>query len=288
MATTLFDRLRPGDHVCLIGDDDVLQARGIAQYIRAGLRERQRVVFYGDRTGLLDQELAAAGVDTGDACGSGQLQIISPGESYLASGRFDPDATIAAWRTEEAITRAAGFDGLRVGGDMGWAARPVPGADLLGHYEAQVNRVFADGFVTAVCFYDRRLFPHAELRHLSCAHPATATAGPEPDTAPQLRMLRTVDPPGIRLSGEADLANRAALSAVMRALADDTPDGSGPLTVDVHELRYADASAARFLMYPAVHAGRPLRVVGCSRALRRMLTLQGSDGVPGLLVETDR
>ncbi|MEU4688994.1 MEDS domain-containing protein [Actinoplanes sp. NPDC023714] len=284
-STRIFERLQPGDHVCVVVDDDAQQARGVAGYIRAGLRQRQRVVFYGDHSDLLERELVAHGVDSAAASAAGRLKIVAPHRSYLASGRFEPEATIEAWRVESAAAEADGYHGLRVGGDMSWASRPLPGADRLSWYEGQVNRVFADGFITAACFYDRGLFTPAFLREVAGAHPGSTGAGSGEDLAPQLRMIRTVDPPGLRLEGEADLVNRAALRAVMRSLAEDTPDDGRPLTVDVSGLRYADASAARTLLHPALVSGRRVRLTGCSRVLRRVLAFQGAGSVPAFTIE---
>ncbi|GAA2850957.1 hypothetical protein Acy02nite_34350 [Actinoplanes cyaneus] len=264
--TGTLPELRLGDHLCVIVDSDAGKAAALADYLRGGLRDNHRILYYGDPAELCDPAWAAP-------LASGQVQVVPPESSYLASGRFDPEATIAGWEVACADARAAGHDGLRVAGDMSWAARPVPGAERLPWYEAQVNRVFAGGYAMAVCFYDRRLFTPAELSQFSCAHPA-----------PQLRMIRTDDPAGLRMDGETDLASRAALRAVVENLADDLPNGE-TLVIDVSRLRFADASAARTLLHPVTVAGRRTRLVGCSPGLRRLLAFHGADDVPGLTVE---
>ncbi|MFI1990649.1 MEDS domain-containing protein [Actinoplanes sp. NPDC020271] len=259
--------LQLGDHLCVIVGSDEEKAAALAGYVRDGLRDNHRILYYGDPAELLDPEWAAA-------LAAGQLQVTPPERSYLASGRFDPEATIAGWEQACADARASGHDGLRVAGDMSWAARPVPGAERLPWYEAQVNRVFAGGYSMAVCFYDRRLFTAAQLRGFACAHPT-----------PRLRMIRTEDPAGLRVQGETDATSRAALRAVVENLADDLPCDE-TLVIDVSRLRFADASAARTLLHPAAVAGRRTRLVGCSPGLRRLLAFHGADDLPGLTVET--
>src|SRR4051812_42531571 len=207
----LLDRLELGDHLCLTFDDDAARRTAAAVYVRAGLRADDRILYFGDEP---DRVLAGLGADGTAAVASGQLRLAAPHDSYLASGVFDPLATIDGWRTEAGQARADRYRGLRAMGDMSWAAPPIPGADRPPWYEANVNRVSAEGAAMAVCLYDRRLFDGPALRRISGAHPGTVTPGADPATEPLLRIRRTTDPAGVRLDGEADLSNRAALHAV--------------------------------------------------------------------------
>ncbi|MEV0896147.1 MEDS domain-containing protein [Actinoplanes sp. NPDC049802] len=272
VAIDSLDRLRLGDHACVLFDDDAEKTRALFTFVRAGLRDSHRILYFG-----ADEPRIAAAFP--GAIAAGRLRMATPEQSYLASGVFDPQATIAGWRTEAQQARADGFRGLRAAGDMSWAARPVPGADRLQWYEAQVNRVFADGFAMAVCLYDRRLFTGTDLDRICRSHPATIDHDSHPATAPLLRAVRTGDPPGLALHGEADLSNRQALSALLENLADDTPGHSGPLTVDMSGLRFADAAAIRLLTRTAARTPR-LRLVGASPAIRRLLTLTTTDQTP--------
>ena len=90
---------------------------------------------------------------------------------------------------------------------------------------------------------------------------------------PLLRAVRTTDPIGLRLEGEADLSNRHALEAVTNHLIEDAP---GTLTIDVTALRFADLAAVR-IMLRMVDGRHRLRLVGCSRSLRRLFQFQGAD-----------
>ncbi|MFC4072552.1 MEDS domain-containing protein [Actinoplanes subglobosus] len=269
----MLGRLRPGDHACVVVDDDDTRLRSLATYIDAGLRDGDRILYFGPGPQHLADELGVH-----DAVDRGQLVMATPEDSYLASGRFDPEATMAGWRTEAAQARADGFRGLRAIGDMSWAvAGPVPGADRLAWYEANVNRVFAERQSMAICLYDRRLFSPAELQRVTWAHPAAVDRGTGPDDEPALRFARTGDPPGIRLHGEADLSNRQALRAVLERLTDDV--AADEITVDVSDLRFADAATVRILLEVAVAGAPRLHVVGCSPGLRRLLVFNGAQAV---------
>jgi anti-anti-sigma regulatory factor len=275
IEVSAIDRLRLGDHACVVFNDDTTRLRSLATYIRAGLRERHRILYFGGGAEEIEAELAAQGTDAGRAIADGHLRMSTPEDSYLASGSFHPQAAVDGWRYESDRARDAGYTGLRAVGDMSWASRPLPGADRLTWYEAQVNRVFADGFAMAICLYDRRLFTDATLREIRESHPATVAAGSDPQTVPLLRAVRTVDPPGIRLEGEADLSNRGALRTLMDHLREDSPDRSRPLVVDLSGLRFLDGAAARTLSTAAAAGLPPMTVVGASPSMRTLLAFAG-------------
>ena len=174
IEASVFDRLRPGDHACVMVDDERYRRSALTAYIGAGLRDNDRILYFGPG----GDELGFA-----DARERGQLRLSTAEQSYLASGRFDPEATMAGWRDETALARAAGYRGLRAIGDMSWAVRPVPGADRLAWYEANVNRVFADGDAMAICLYDRRLFEPDQLRRLTWSHPSCLDRDSAPEDA---------------------------------------------------------------------------------------------------------
>ncbi|MEV6342370.1 MEDS domain-containing protein [Actinoplanes sp. NPDC051851] len=253
------DRLSPGDHVCLVVDDEPSRSRGLVAYIRAGLQQHHRILYQGQGAGRLRVALAIRGVDVTRAMRSDQLRLIG-------SGVFDPAAAIDCWRQETARSRAAGFAGLRAVGDMSGACRC--GADRLAWYESEVSRLLAEGYASAVCLYDRRLFSAADLRRVTCSHPTTITHETDPDAVPLLRGVRTVEPRGLRLEGEADLSNRHALRALMDHLAEDAARSREVLIVDLGGLRFIDAAAARILVGVA-----GTRIVGCSPAISRLLAM---------------
>ncbi|WP_433795838.1 MEDS domain-containing protein [Actinoplanes sp. CA-252034] len=270
----MLGRLRPGDHACVVVDDDDVRRRSLATYVSAGLRDDERILYFGADPQRLADELGLH-----DAVARGQIEMATPEDSYLAGGRFDPEATMEGWRSEAARARADGYRGLRAIGDMSWAAAPVPGAERLAWYEANVNRVFAERQAMAICLYDRRLFSAADLQRVTWAHPAAVDDTTSQDAEPALRFARTVDPPGVRLQGEAGLSNRQALRAVLDRLVDDAPGDRSPVTVDVSELRFADAATVRILLEAAVAGAPRLRVAGCSPGLRRLLLFNGAEAV---------
>jgi anti-anti-sigma factor len=276
----LLDKVALGDHVCWTVDDDATRMEAIAEFVRGGLLARHKVIYSGDEPEAVLDGLERHGIGTRSALDDGTLRAVTAESSYLAGGVFDPVATLALWHAEVARARAQGYPGIRVVGDMTWASRRVPGAEHLRWYEAEVNAVFLEGYVAGVCVYDRRRFDPLLLRRLGFAHPGAAgTRAPfEPEASLRARRMR--DPYGVRLAGEVDLSNREALRAVIDHLFEDEPAA----TVDVAGLTFADTAAARILVDAA--ANGPLRLVGCSPPLRKLLDFHGADRVPGLTVVT--
>jgi anti-anti-sigma factor len=281
LGTGLLDRLTLGDHICWLVDDDRLRMHEIAGFVRAGLRDHHRVVYCGDGPEAVLAGIDELGIDTGAALARGQLAATTAEESYLAGGTFEPESVLRGWPALAESARADGYAGIRVLGDMSWAAREVPGREHLCWYESQVNRIVLNHDAIGVCAYDRRSMDPLETRRLAWEHPGTAATATPYDERLALRIRRTREPAGIRLSGEADLAGRNALRTVIGHVFADC--GSDAVTIDVSELRFADRAAARILVRAGSGPGR-VRLVGCSPALVRLLDFSGADEASGLTV----
>ncbi|WP_248962421.1 MEDS domain-containing protein [Sphaerisporangium perillae] len=274
----MIDRLSPGDHVCWTFDDDQQRLAAVAGYVNAGVRTHQKILYVGDASpGTILTELQDHGVDARNLASTGQLQLGCLEGGYLTGGAFDPERVLDLWRREITVARGSGYAGLRMIGDMGWAGGPVPETDRLYWYEAQANRVFAEGYAMALCLYDRRLFEPRRLSRIQSAHPSTADPATDWKWRPLLRMERTGEPPGLRLIGEADASNREALAITLADVMDDLSGLGAPVTLDLAELRFADAAAARLLMGAATTAPSRVRITGCSLPLVKLLKLLGGE-----------
>jgi anti-anti-sigma factor len=281
MATgpDLISRLCPGDHVCWILSDDRQRLRTLAGYLRDGLAEGHKVICLSQA--LLPRALVAGlerlGVPVEEAVARGQLEVYTPAESFLAGGRFEAAAMIDRLKGWAVTARRQRWSGLRIAGDMSWAAEPVPGREHLAWFEAQANRIFARGYAIGLCLYDRGLFTRPELDLLASAHPGTATPEPDSGWEPLLRIAYTSQPAGIRLSGEIDLSNRRSLAAVLSGLPEDLAGHAGPIRIDVSKLRFADAAALALLVRAVRMMSGKVRLVGGSPELSRLLELVAND-----------
>ncbi|MFC4058939.1 MEDS domain-containing protein [Planomonospora corallina] len=278
--TTAVDRLAPGDHICWTFRTDDERLTTMLEFVGAGLGAGEKVLCFTEEIAprTLRSALADLGVDIEAAGARGQARFHTADASYLATGRFDAEAVLDGWHRQLAEARQEGYTGLRVIADMTWAARrpQVDGAERLAWYEARASRIFADAYATVVCMYDQRLFPGDRLRDIAAAHPAAVSPRTADDWHPQLRLVRTADPAGLCLIGEADRSCRDALEAVLAGLAEDLPTG-GPVTVDVSRLAFADVGCAAALARTAGALPYGMRIVGASAALHRLLEMIGAD-----------
>jgi hypothetical protein len=278
------DLLKPGDHVCWTFDDDERRLAAMARFVNTGIRDRHKILCLTDslRPVALLAGLESLGVPVTRSQASGQLHVAAAGQIYLPGGRFDPDAVIDTWRREIASAGREGWAGLRIVSDLAWALRSGTSVPRVARYEAQLNRVLADGYAVALCQYDRRLFDAGELRMVARAHPGTAGLGAAGGWVPLLRIVRTNDPPGLRLSGEVDASNRHALAAVLAGLFDDLTeadtDTDTRITVDMNELSFADTEAVHLLLRAAHASPAGLNLVGCRGPLARLLELVSTMG----------
>ena len=281
----LVRRLRPGDHVSWTVEDDDDYGRLCTEYVRDAVAQHERVflVTAGTTPSALLATLTDAGVDAEGLVRNGQLQVRPWEEVYLVDGRFQPELMIA--RCSETLARAHddGFAGLRMLGDMSWAAAAPPGVDGLERYEAQVNRVFLADDVRGVCVYDRRVFDGPRLAALQTVHPGAAEPGVDEDWRPLLRIRRLDGTRGLRLDGEADVSNHEAVLIALDSLAGPASGGGLP-TLDLTDLRFMDIATAHQVVLAAGTLGG-LRVVGASPQLTRLLGLVGADREPRLTIE---
>ncbi|MEW9533518.1 MEDS domain-containing protein [Microbispora sp. NPDC049125] len=283
MDGALLGRLDLGDHVCRLYRDDEQRLATVAGFVEAGVGSGHQVAYFSvERPETVLEQLGSRGVDGRALIERGGLRVTSAQDSYLASGAFHPEAVMSAWRRAIADARDCGYAGLWAMGDMAWAATKIAGADRLRWYEAEVNRVFTGEHALALCLYDERSFPADELDRIAAAHPGTLEPGDGPGWRPLLRMRRTVDPPGLKLTGEADASNRDALAATLDGLRDDLPRTGAPATLDLTDLRFADAAVARLLIRAARTFPAGMRIAGCSPWIARLLTLLGGDQIPGV------
>lgn len=148
-------------HVCAFTLSSSEHERGITSLVR----ERQRS---GEKTFVIVNRAVAAGWagleerrGTGRFSGSLQVEILDWTETYLAPGRFEPDAMLLT--VERLLDRGAaeGYDIVRIVGDVGWAAGGVEGAEFFLDYEARLDILLSARTAEVFCFYNLGEFSQA-------------------------------------------------------------------------------------------------------------------------------
>jgi anti-anti-sigma regulatory factor len=260
--------LEPGDHICAFVDGARDGLDVIERMVAAGVEAGDKVVVFTDAapSGAVLDRLPGPGVGA-----KGQVQVMSARQTYLSNGRFHPRAAMDLLMDHIDRAARAGFAGLRLVGDMTWALAQPPPPDQLAGYERQVNQLFLDGQALAVCVYDRSAFSRDTLQQVACAHPGMAVAGVDREWTPLLRIRRTTDPYGLRLTGEADFSNHQALAGAVDAVVVQQPDPAVPIVVDLAGLQFADAASATLLGRLAQKAPAGADFTGCQRAVETVL-----------------
>jgi anti-anti-sigma regulatory factor len=130
----------------------------------------------------------------------------------------------------------AGFPGLRVAVDMGWALRPVTGIEELPRFEEGITGVLGGGTASVLCQYDRDRFDPVTLASVAEFHNRSVAAATYYADA-RLRICRQYAPPGIRIAGEIDYQAAEPLAlALSEAVRLD-----GDIVINLAGLAFADA-----------------------------------------------
>jgi anti-anti-sigma regulatory factor len=275
--------LEPGDHVCWTFDSEPSRLDATAGFVRSGIRAEHKIVYHTAALPPADviAGLSERGIDAAGMARIGQLEVATAAETYLAGGHFDLAACMSGWADTCARAQAQGFAALRIVGDMAWACNGVPGAEALAHYEASVNAVYAEGYAMAVCQYDRRKFSRDQLRLVGSAHPGTLHADGRDRATPLLR-IRYAGPAALRLVGDSDLSNRAAVEAALAALSAEADRHQRTVRLDLSELRFADSATAGALLECAARTPTGVTITGCRPGLAELLDLFGGSRVRNL------
>lgn len=276
-VSTALDQLQLGDHVCLPVDRHAGQQAIASAYVDVGLRGGHKVVFFADDPAALRRHLHTQRPSTRRALDNGQVEVHSAADKYLVDGALPVERLLADVEpTLEAVHRE-GYRGLLLSGDLsGTRFRSIDG-DALTHYETRFNEHAATHDIIGLCHYDPCAFTPQTWRRLAAAHPQTV-AERDGDQATGFRCRRT--PRGIRITGEVDVANRAALTAVLEIAIGVT----GECQVDASGLAFADGSSLACLLRAAAVRGERPTTITCNRHIAEMLEMLGAPTVPALRV----
>lgn len=166
-------QLRPGDHACQLYATEDEHRAVLTPFMQHGLERGERVLYVADfhTAAEIQSYLRDTGLDVETYLTRDQLRLVSPADTYLHGGEFDPQEMIARLQTETELALRDGYTALRVTGEMTWALRGLPGSDRLLEYEIALERFFADAQALAICQYDRRRFSPELLLRVVEVHP---------------------------------------------------------------------------------------------------------------------
>lgn len=227
--------LRADSHLGLVSAHGADNDERVARFARRGLAEGARVALVGPpgQPGRALRHLAASGVPPAPALASGQLVVAAVRALYGAHHR-DVLGLVAALGGASDAARAAGFSGLRFAIDMAAMAGGLGSFELLLTFEQLAAEAQARCGVSALCLHDEQDFSPTEARRLVAMHHDGERA-----EAPMASFAASLEPFGLCLGGEVDLANRATM---LRALSARL-DAQQVVTLDLTALSFIDVGS---------------------------------------------
>jgi hypothetical protein len=165
-----------GQHICLLYGDEKEQFRTTAGFFAAARASRHKLLYITDTNPVevVRQRFFELGVDLGRHTGA---EVQTTSEAYHPEGRFEPEVMCDGLEAFAARAIADGFAGCRCTGEMGWAARKIPGAERLIDYETMLNDVIERQPFSGICQYDVRLFDGPTILAVLEVHPYLLVRG---------------------------------------------------------------------------------------------------------------
>ncbi len=173
------NKLKQGDHICMVYENSVEQMEVVIPFIIDGLARGERCIYIADDRALdvVVRALATAGVNVVQERQRGALRLLTPLDTYLRGGEFVPHGMIDLIRQMEAEALAEGFSGLRLTAEPTWSFGPEPGCHRLIEYEALVNHLPTDSKSVMLCQYHQSRFGAPCIHDILRTHPVAILGG---------------------------------------------------------------------------------------------------------------
>jgi sugar-specific transcriptional regulator TrmB len=145
--------LRPRDHVVLFYDNCELKHEVLFNYIKAGLEqgEATKYVCSEQTTDEIRSAMQDFGIDVETHERTGALHVLDYTDVYIVDGTFNIDDVMETWERFHTESRALGFNGMRVTGEMACFFKHGLVNELM-DYERALHTVL-DIPITAICAY---------------------------------------------------------------------------------------------------------------------------------------
>ena len=172
------DRSVPsGTHVCAFVSGPEQRDEVVLPFLADGIRAGQKCICILESLDPPDV-LARLGrqVDVAEPVQTGQLQLGTPADAYLASGRFDTEEMLSYW--EQAAAQSPGTYRLtRAAGEMPSVLNNPDGRAEFFRYEARLTGLVARLPEVVLCLYDLQRFGAEVLMDALRTHPMVAVDG---------------------------------------------------------------------------------------------------------------
>ncbi|MHA2425040.1 MAG: MEDS domain-containing protein [Candidatus Thorarchaeota archaeon] len=145
--------LRPRDHVVLFYDNCELKHEVLFNYIKSGLEqgEATKYVCSEQTSDEIRNAMKKFGIAVETHERTGALQVLDYTDVYIIDGNFSIDDVMETWERFHTESRALGFSGMRVTGEMACFFKHGLIEELM-DYEKALHTVL-DIPITAICAY---------------------------------------------------------------------------------------------------------------------------------------
>src|SRR5882757_6021541 len=160
-------------HICAFFNSVDEEHRVLRSFIKDGFDRGDKAFHLVDPDLSEDhlRRLAEAGIDVGQAMGTGQLELRRWQDAQLRGDRFDQDAMLALLEEVLQSGTASGYPLTRLVAHMEWALLDKPGVDDLVEYETRLNYVLPKYDDPVICTYDLSKFSGGVVMDIMRTHP---------------------------------------------------------------------------------------------------------------------
>jgi hypothetical protein len=166
-------------HICAFFNDFDEQHRVLRSFIKEGFDRGDKAFHIVDPELWEDhlRQLTEAGIDVGQAMGTGQLELRRWQDAYLRNDRFDEDAMLALLEEVLQSGEAAGYPLTRFVSRVETALVDKAGVDSWLEYETRVNYVVPKYDDPVICTYDLSKFSASMVMDMMRTHPVVIIGG---------------------------------------------------------------------------------------------------------------
>jgi len=167
------ERLGPHDHLCSIYESPQDHYTVAIPFIRIGLDRGEKCIYIADdgTIGDVRQAMESEGIDVERATATKALVLATKEQAYLEHGTFDRDWMFTFWRDATQLAMSEGFSALRATGETEWVLRGGRGLERWMEYESRLTHTLSESNCSALCQYNRRLFPSELILDVIRTHP---------------------------------------------------------------------------------------------------------------------
>jgi PAS domain S-box-containing protein len=173
------EQLGPHDHFCSIYESPQEHYAVAIPFIRIGLDRGEKCIYIADdgADGDVRQAMQSEGIDVDSAIASKALVLATKDQTYLKHGSFHPDWMFTFWKETTELAMGEGFSALRATGETEWVLRGSRGLERWMEYESRLTHTLSESNCSALCQYNRHLFPPEVILDVIRTHPTIVYGG---------------------------------------------------------------------------------------------------------------